>query len=116
MDNFTLITDSYKLGHYKMYSSGTEYVYSYFEARTGAKYDKTVFFGLQKLLQELESIKISIQDVELGKAFTDAHIGPDVFNYDGWMHIIKEHNGKLPLEIRAVAEGTAVPINNVLLQ
>jgi len=114
MDNFTLITDSYKLGHWKMLPTGTEYVYSYFEARTGAKYKHTVFFGLQKLLKELESIRITMEDVELGKAFTDAHIGPNVFNYDGWKHIVENHDGRLPLEIRAVAEGTAVPINNVL--
>ena len=114
MDNFSIITDSYKLGHWKMLPTGTEYVYSYFEARTGAKYKQTVFLGLQKLLKELESIRITMEDVELGKAFTDAHIGPNVFNYDGWKHIVENHNGRLPLEIRAVAEGTAVPINNVL--
>ena len=114
MNNFSLITDSYKLGHWRMLPTGTEYVYSYFEARTGAKYKQTVFFGLQKLLKELESIRITMEDVELGKAFTDAHIGPNVFNYDGWKYIVEKHNGKLPLEIRAVAEGTAVPINNVL--
>ncbi len=88
MDNFTLLTDSYKLGHWKMLPTGTQYVSSYFEARTGAKYDKTVFFGLQKLIRELESVKITMQDVELGKAFTDAHIGPNVFNYEGWEHIV----------------------------
>jgi nicotinamide phosphoribosyltransferase len=97
-----------------MYPQGTEYVYSYFEARKGAKFDETLFFGLQKLLKELESVKITMEDVELGKAFTDAHIGPDVFNYEGWKHIVEKHDGKLPLEIKAVAEGSVIPIDNVL--
>lgn len=114
MDNFALLTDSYKLGHYKMYPAGTQYVYSYFEARKGAKFPKTVFFGLQKLIKELASVRITIEDVELGKSFTDAHIGPDVFNYDGWKHIVEKHDGKLPIEIKAIEEGTKVPIDNVM--
>lgn len=114
MNNFTLMTDSYKLGHFRMYPNGTQFVYSYFEARKGAKYSKTIFFGLQKLLKQLAAVKITMKDVEEGKAFTDIHIGPNVFNYEGWKHIVEKHNGRLPLEIRAIAEGTAVPIDNVL--
>ena len=35
-DNIILLTDSYKLSHYKQYPEGTENVYSYFESRVGA--------------------------------------------------------------------------------
>lgn len=34
---------------------------------------------------------------------------------DGWEYILREHAGRLPLEIRAVPEGTVVPIKNVLM-
>ncbi|MDB5045865.1 MAG: nicotinate phosphoribosyltransferase, partial [Deinococcus sp.] len=34
---------------------------------------------------------------------------------DGWMRVVNVHGGKLPLEIRAVPEGTLVPIHNVLM-
>jgi len=37
------------------------------------------------------------------------------FNYAGWMHILNAHGGRLPLKIRAVPEGTSVPVNNVLM-
>ena len=44
--NIILMSDSYKVSHYKQYPSGTQYVYSYFESR-GGKYDTVTFFGLQ---------------------------------------------------------------------
>ena len=50
--NIVTMTDSYKIGHFLMYPKGTEYVYSYFESRNGATYNKTVFFGLQYLIKE----------------------------------------------------------------
>jgi hypothetical protein len=49
-DNFILLTDSYKLTHYKQYPPGSEYVYSYFESR-GGKWDDVCFFGLQYFLK-----------------------------------------------------------------
>ena len=50
-DNIILLTDSYKLSHYKQYPQGTEGIYSYFESRVGADYRQTVFFGLQYLIK-----------------------------------------------------------------
>lgn len=47
LDNLLLKTDSYKFSHHVQYPKGTEKVYSYFESRTGAKFNETVFFGLQ---------------------------------------------------------------------
>ncbi len=38
--------------------------------------------------------------VEEAKEVITAHGLP--FNYDGWTNLIKKHNGKLPLRIRAV--------------
>jgi nicotinamide phosphoribosyltransferase len=39
----------------------------------------------------------------------------DGFNTEGWDYIYEKHHGKLPLYIRAVPEGTKVPIDNVLM-
>ena len=47
VNNICLLSDSYKFGHWRMMPKGSEYVYSYFEARNGAKYPVTVFEGLQ---------------------------------------------------------------------
>ena len=45
----------------------------------------------------------------------NTHIGEDIFNLKSWNYILDEHDGKLPIEIKAVAEGTPVDINNVLM-
>jgi nicotinamide phosphoribosyltransferase len=37
-----------------------------------------------------------------------------IFNRKGWEYILKEYGGNLPLEIRAVPEGTVMPLKNVL--
>lgn len=45
-----MLTDSYKLSHFKQYPPGTQYVYSYFESR-GGKFDEVTFFGLQYFIK-----------------------------------------------------------------
>lgn len=42
-DNILFSADSYKYTHDKMLPNGTQGVYSYFEARKGSKFPKTVF-------------------------------------------------------------------------
>ena len=42
--NIMLLTDSYKLSHYKQYPSGTSQIYSYFESR-GGEFEGVTFFG-----------------------------------------------------------------------
>lgn len=114
--NVTIGTDSYKIGHYPMYPYGTQNVYSYFESRTGAKFNNTIFFDLQGILKRYFLGQIVTKDkIEFGKYVIDKHLGDGVFNYDGWMHILNKHNGRLPLEIKAVPEGTPVPTSNVLM-
>lgn len=115
-ENFVLLTDSYKIGHASMYPVGTENVYSYFESRKGAKYPYTVFFGLQMYLKKyFEGVVVTQKDIEEADAFCKAHFGMDIFNRKMWEKIVKVHGGKLPLEIKAVAEGTPVPVNNVMV-
>jgi len=43
------------------------------------------------------------------------HMGPGIFNYDGWMYIATELGGKLPLRIKALAEGTIVINGEVMM-
>jgi nicotinamide phosphoribosyltransferase len=116
LNNLILKTDSYKLSHYVQYPAGTENVFSYFESRDGAKFKETVFFGLQAFIKKhLIGAVITREKVEQAKAFSDAHVGPGIFNYEGWMYIVEKHGGKLPIRIKAVAEGTAVSTSNVLM-
>ena len=37
-----------------------------------------------------------------------------MFNRAGWEYIVKEHEGKIPICVRAVPEGSVVPVKNVL--
>jgi len=36
------------------------------------------------------------------------------FNEEGWRYILEKHDGHLPIKIKAVPEGTVVPVKNVL--
>jgi nicotinamide phosphoribosyltransferase len=116
MSNFILKTDSYKLGHWQQYPEGTEAVFSYLEAREGAQYERTVFFGLQSILHTLSGAVVTQADVDWAASVAKAHFGnPNLFNRKGWEFIVNECRGRLPLHIRAVAEGTPVPNSNVLM-
>jgi len=113
MTNIILDTDSYKHSHFLQYPPGTATVNSYVESR-GGKHDKTVFFGLQAWLYKLLKNPITYADVDDAAWVCNQHGVP--FNRQGWEHIVKNHNGFLPLEIEAVAEGTVVDTQNVMLQ
>ena len=113
--NLVLQTDSYKFTHWKQYPPGTEFVYSYLESR-GGMFEQTLFFGLQYyLLEYLSGQVVTAEDVSEARDFVDRHIAPGVFNYDGWMYIVRELGGRLPVVIKAVAEGTLVDVQNVLM-
>lgn len=115
LNNLALLTDSYKFSHHRQYPPGTETVYSYFESRVGAKYPYTVFFGLQYLLLRYFDARVTPEQVDTAERYCNRHIRPGIFNRAGWDHIIKEHDGKLPIRIKAVKEGTPVPTSNVMM-
>jgi nicotinamide phosphoribosyltransferase len=111
--NQVTLTDSYKIGHDNMYPQGTEYVYSYFEARKGADFPQTLFFGLQALLKEhFLGVQVTTEDIDKAEKLMTAHLGG--FNRAKWDYIVDNCGGKLPIEIKAVAEGSIVPVDNVL--
>ena len=109
--NLILNTDSYKVSMFKQYPVGTTGVYSYIESR-GGRYDKTVFFGLQAFIKEYLLTPITQADIDIADEILTAHGEP--FNREGWQYILDVHNGYLPVVIRAVAEGTVVPVKNAL--
>ena len=109
--NLLLNTDSYKVSMFKQYPAGTTGVYSYIESR-GGRYDKTVMFGLQAFIKEYLLEPITQADIDVAGEILEAHGEP--FNREGWEYILSEHKGFLPVVIRAVPEGTVVPVKNVL--
>lgn len=113
MTNIILNTDSYKVSHFKQYPPKSEYVSSYIESR-GGEYDETVFFGLQVFIKENLLTPFTARDIDEAEEVITAH-GLE-FNREGWEHILRNHNGYLPISIRAVPEGTVVPVSNVLVE
>jgi nicotinamide phosphoribosyltransferase len=109
--NLILNTDSYKVSMFKQYPVGTTGVYSYIESR-GGRYDQTVFFGLQAFIKEYLLEPITQADIDIADEILTAHGEP--FNREGWEYILSAHGGYLPVVIRAVPEGTMVPVKNVL--
>ena len=121
MNNFNMITgtDGYKfVGHNKMLPEGTKYVQSYFEARKGAMYPKTMFVGLQPILKDyLCGVVITTEMIDKAERLANRYIqnGKNIFDRERWDYIVRQHGGRLPIVIYAVPEGTLVDIDNVLM-
>ena len=115
-DNLILLTDSYKITHWKQYPKGTTQVYSYLESR-GGKFDNTVFYGLQYFLKRyLSGQVVTAKKIQNAKRIFTSHLGnSEIFNEAGWNHILNKHNGYLPIKIKAIPEGEVIPVSNVLM-
>jgi nicotinamide phosphoribosyltransferase len=112
--NILTQTDSYKYSHYDQYKEGTTEAFSYIEAR-GGKYKDILFFGLQAFIKEYLSKPFTQADIDEAQLLVDAHIGPGVFNREGFQYILDEYNGYFPVEIKAMPEGTVAPALNAMV-
>ena len=112
--NAMLLADSYKFCHPLQYAPGLTKLYSYWTPRKSMlkTRDKMVFFGLQAFIQEF------LVDY-FKENFFDREINDVVSEYEKYMkvqlpgggyattNIIDLHRlGYLPLQIRAIPEGT----------
>jgi len=111
--NLILNTDSYKSSHYLQYPPDTEYVSSYIESR-GGEFEYGLFFGLQAFVKDYLSVPINLAMIDQAESLLTAHGVP--FNRAGWLHILEQHQGYLPLRIEAVPEGSLVANKNILVQ
>uniref|UniRef100_A0A8B9IE92 Nicotinamide phosphoribosyltransferase n=1 Tax=Anser cygnoides TaxID=8845 RepID=A0A8B9IE92_ANSCY len=113
-----------KVTHYKQYPPNTSKVYSYFECREKktensklrkVKYEETVFYGLQYILNKyLKGKVVTKEKIKEAKEVYREHFQDDVFNEKGWNYILEKYDGHLPIEIKAVPEGSVIPRGNVL--
>lgn len=113
--NPILATDSYKFSHFMQYPKGTSHVKSYVTAR-GTKIpgiNAVICAGLQIFIHEFLLRRITRSHVDQAEAFCAKHGTP--FNREGWDLIVNEHNGIIPVDIRAVSEGTPVPLNELMI-
>ena len=103
--------DMYKTTHKDMYPQNMTKLQSYCEPRTGASLNKIVVFGIQLLVNDLASIRVTQAQLnEADKFFASTFKDPTVFARlrPGWQTII-DAGGYLPVEIRALPEGMVVP-------
>lgn len=113
--NFILNCDSYKLGHLAMMKDGVVALESNIIARKPSKYaTHVVMAGLQYYLQEYLDIVITVDDIDEAELETSQR--GDDFDRGFWEHIVEVHGGKLPVHIRAVPEGTVVPVGCPLVR
>ena len=113
-----LLKDGYKVGHKFQYPAGTTLVYSNLTPRKSRNpdMDSVVFFGLQYFIKEylvrqFNDDFFSRPKEEVLKAYRrriDNYLGKDSIPYD---HIADLHDlGYLPIEIKALPEGSLVPM------
>lgn len=118
-----LSIDFYKAGHKFQYPEGTSMVYSNFTPRSsrlfnGSKYydDKVVVFGIQAVIAEFlikdwnDNFFNQPKDevIEEYREIMDGSLGPGAIPMD---HVEALHDlGYLPLEIRALPEGSRAPM------
>lgn len=114
LNNLILNTDSYKCSHWVQYPPNTTGLFSYIEARgTTTEANYNIFFGIQHFIRAILSNKVTRFDIDVAAAVLAKHGEP--FNESGWRYIVDTYNGYLPIKIRAVKEGTKVPVGNVLV-
>lgn len=114
MTNVPIIlqADSYKYSHFRLFPNGITNNNSYIESRgideqsMLPKDAEVVFFGLQILLKEYLTVRVTKQDIARAKALIPAHGEP--FNEEDWNIIVDEHDGFLPIVIFALPEGAVI--------
>lgn len=117
--NLLLMTDSYKVSHYNQYPKNTSKIYSYLECRGSSNpwIKESLFFGLQYFIKRYLAGKVFTKE-KLNEAkifYKDHFFGADVINETGIEYIINKYGGKLPIKIKAVPEGSVIPLKNVLI-
>lgn len=111
-------TDSYKASHFKQYPFERGYVSSYIEARYSKLQNhntgKIVFLGINDFIQKYLKKPITLEDINYAEKLFKMHGEP--FNKEGWLYILKEYKGILPLKIKALSEGTVTTCKMPLVQ
>jgi nicotinamide phosphoribosyltransferase len=112
LQSIMIDTDAYKVSMFSQYPPNTTYVSSYMEARKNP-YKQLTWYGLQHIIRELAQ-PITVEQVEFANKYWTNQNEP--FNYDEWMIIATELNGKLPIQIQSAPEGAVMDHVNVLMQ
>jgi nicotinamide phosphoribosyltransferase len=117
-ENPLLGTDFYKVGHPNLFPTGTEFIYSTWTPRTSRMegVNEVVVFGIQKVIKQhlIEYFNDNFFNVPKEDVINDYKrmmkhaLGEENTKVD---HLEKLHDlGYLPIRIKALKEGTSVPL------
>ncbi|MFT6923139.1 MAG: nicotinamide phosphoribosyltransferase [Crocinitomicaceae bacterium] len=112
------LSDGYKVDHRSQYPTGTELVYSNWTPRMSRipGVENVVLFGLQYFIKKyiIEEFDRDFfgrdknEVIEVYKKRIGNYLGPDAIKYE---HVEALHDlGYMPIEIKAIPEGTTVPL------
>jgi len=108
-------TDSYKVSQWPQLPKGIRKASSYLESRGGyfpqVGYMGGTYYNVNYFAKgfTLDNVKEFREDCYL-------HFRSDkIFNELGFMEMLKKYDGKWPMEIKAVPEGTTFDVSNILL-
>jgi nicotinamide phosphoribosyltransferase len=113
--NLLLTCDVYKMAHCRLDSPGLTKVYSYLCARSKKKSNDALFFGLQYYLKEYLEHGVSHEDVQEFFDLYSSILGSSVPEDMQKKFRDLADLGYLPIEIKAVPEGTIIDNQNVLM-
>ena len=112
--NLLLCTDVYKMGHIEQHVPKCNKIYSYLQARSDKTFKETTFFGLQYYLKEYLSRPITHDNVTEFISTRNAILGSTTLLIERKLRDLADL-GYMPLEIKAVPEGSVIPVKNVLM-
>ena len=110
---FLLDTDTYKLGHPRMYPSDISEMRAYFTCR-GPLFQqdqRIVFYGMRYAFDTIISRQITQADIDEADAWLQQHgVANTAMEWprELWQQIVDFYDGYIPVEIRALREGSVV--------
>lgn len=114
--NLVLASDSYKMSHQLMLPNDLKSLESYGESR-GGDYEYLAITGYLPILRMLQGVQITPEKVNEARWLATKHFGSDViFDHELWMYICEKYDGRLPIKIYAVKEGTILKTKNAIFK
>lgn len=114
--SFLLRADSYKHSHKPQYAPGITKLMAYGGPRSSKilQITKVQFFGLQAFIKERLLKPITHADIDYAKERVSLHGGGHIFFAEqDFRKIVDTYEGYIPVKIKAVKEGTNVPVGEI---
>jgi nicotinamide phosphoribosyltransferase len=110
-----LLSDSYKYSHDYQLPTEVNSVHSYLEARKAYQGIEDLIIAGQPYIFSRVLRPIDKQRLELFEALINEHMGSKVFNKKAFDFILRERNGRPPINIWGYPEGTRVKVLQPIL-